>query len=176
MKVHNVLDYFKQISTFVFDVDGVLTDGSLVILPNGVMARNMNTKDGFALQLAIKKGYNIIIISGGSSPEVEYRLSTLGITEVYMKAENKLSILQNHLSKKNISATNVLFMGDDIPDIEAMKSVHLATCPSDATQDVLAVAEYVSPYPGGKGCVRDVIEKVMKLQGKWVTNTDIQSI
>ncbi len=176
MKVHNVLDYFKQITTFVFDVDGVLTDGSLVILPNGVMARNMNTKDGFALQLAIKKGYNIIIISGGSSPEVEYRLSTLGITEVYMKAENKLSILQNHLSKKNISATNVLFMGDDIPDIEAMKSVHLATCPSDATQDVLAVAEYVSPYPGGKGCVRDVIEKVMKLQGKWVTNTDIQSL
>ena len=176
MKVHNVLDYFKQITTFVFDVDGVLTDGSLVILPNGVMARNMNTKDGFALQLAIKKGYNIIIISGGSSPEVEYRLSTLGITEVYMKAENKLSILQNHLTKKNISATNVLFMGDDIPDIEAMKSVHLATCPSDATQDVLAVAEYVSPYPGGKGCVRDVIEKVMKLQGKWVTNTDIQSL
>ena len=176
MKVHNVLDYFKQITTFVFDVDGVLTDGSLVILPNGVMARNMNTKDGFALQLAIKKGYNIIIISGGSSPVVEYRLSTLGITEVYMKAENKLSILQNHLTKKNISATNVLFMGDDIPDIEAMKSVHLATCPSDATQDVLAVAEYVSPYPGGKGCVRDVIEKVMKLQGKWVTNTDIQSL
>jgi 3-deoxy-D-manno-octulosonate 8-phosphate phosphatase (KDO 8-P phosphatase) len=176
MKVHNVLDYFKQISTFVFDVDGVLTDGSLVILPNGVMARNMNTKDGFALQLAIKKGYNIIIISGGSSPEVEYRLSTLGITEVYMKAENKLSILQNHLSKKNISATNVLFMGDDIPDIEAMKSVHLATCPSDATQDVLAVAEYVSPYPGGKGCVRDVIEKVMKLQGTWTTDTNTQSL
>ncbi len=176
MKVHNVLDYFKQITTFVFDVDGVLTDGSLVILPNGVMARNMNTKDGFALQLAIKKGYNIVIISGGSSPEVEYRLNTLGITEVYMKAENKLNILQNHLAIKNISATNVLFMGDDIPDIEAMKSVHLATCPSDATQDVLAVAEYVSPYPGGKGCVRDVIEKVMKLQGKWVTNTDIQSI
>ena len=176
MKVHNVLDYFKQITTFVFDVDGVLTDGSLVILHNGVMARNMNTKDGFALQLAIKKGYNIIIISGGSSPEVEYRLSTLGITEVYMKAENKLSILQNHLSKKNISATNVLFMGDDIPDIEAMKSVHLATCPSDATQDVLAVADYVSPYPGGKGCVRDVIEKVMKLQGTWTTDTNTQSL
>ena len=176
MKVHNVLDYFKQITTFVFDVDGVLTDGSLIILPNGVMARNMNTKDGFALQLAIKKGYNIIIISGGSSPEVEYRLSTLGITEVYMKADNKLSLLNDHLAKKNIPSSSVLFMGDDIPDIEAMQSIHLAACPSDATQDVLAISEYVSPYPGGKGCVRDVIEKVMKLQGKWVTNTDIQSI
>ncbi len=176
MKIHNVLDYFKQITTFVFDVDGVLTDGSLVILPNGVMARNMNTKDGFALQLAIKKGYNIIIISGGSSPEVEYRLNTLGITNVYMKAENKLSILQQHLLKNNLSASNVLFMGDDIPDIEAMKNVHLATCPCDATQDVLAISEYVSPFPGGRGCVRDVIEKVMKLQGNWASDTNTQSI
>jgi len=174
--MHNVLDYFKQITTFVFDVDGVMTDGSLIILPNGVMARNMNTKDGFALQLAIKKGYHIVVISGGSSTEVEYRLGTLGITDVYMKAVDKFSILEEYLANKNISSSNVLFMGDDVPDIEAMKSVHLATCPSDATQDVLAIADYVSPFSGGRGCVRDVIEKVMKLQGNWSNETNTQSI
>ena len=176
MKKVNVLDHFKQITTFVFDVDGVLTDGSLIIMPNGVMARNMNTKDGYVLQLAIKQGYNIIIISGGNSPEVEFRLQTLGIKDIYMKAENKLQILTTHLSKHNISSENVLFMGDDVPDIEAMRSIHLPTCPADAAQDVLEIAEYVSTYPGGRGCVRDVIEKVMKLQNKWMTNTNTQSI
>ena len=176
MKTFNVLDKFKQITTFVFDVDGVLTDGSLVLLPNGVMARNMNTKDGFVLQLAIKQGYKIIIISGGTSPEVEYRLNLLGITSIYMKVENKLHVLNKHLSEHNISPANVLFMGDDVPDINAMKSILLPTCPADAVQDVLAISEYVSPYPGGRGCVRDVIEKVMKLQNKWVSNTNIQSI
>jgi len=176
MKTFNVLDHFKQITTFVFDVDGVLTDGSLVLLADGVMARNMNTKDGYVLQLAIKQGYNIIVISGGNSPEVEYRLSTLGITDVYMKAKDKLQILNKHLSDRNISHSNVLFMGDDVPDLEAMQSIYLPACPADAVQDILAVSEYVSPYPGGKGCVRDVIEKVMKLQNKWITNTNTQSI
>ncbi len=176
MKTHNVLDKFKQITTFVFDVDGVLTDGTLVILPNGVMARNMNTKDGYVLQLAIKQGYNIIIISGGNSPEVVFRLNSLGITHIHMKTENKLHILNKHLSEHNISMSNVLFMGDDVPDMNAMQSVFLPTCPSDAVQDILAISEYVSPYPGGKGCVRDVIEKVMKLQNKWLSNTNIQSI
>ena len=172
----NILAQFKQITTFVFDVDGVLTDGSIIVLPDGLMARSMNTKDGYALQLAIKQGYHIIVISGGNSPEVANRLSLLGITDVYMKAEDKLGLMLKHLADRNISTDHVLFMGDDIPDIPCMQKVFLPVCPLDATQDVIALSKYVSPLNGGKGCVRDVIEKVMKLQGKWVTNTNTQSI
>jgi 3-deoxy-D-manno-octulosonate 8-phosphate phosphatase (KDO 8-P phosphatase) len=167
----NVLELFKSINTFVFDVDGVLTDGTLLVLPNGVMARRMNIKDGYALQLAVKKGYHIVIISGGVSPEVQERLNKLGVTHVYMQVKDKVAVLTNFMQQHRLSKEQVLFMGDDMPDAPALRLVGLPTCPVDAATDIKAIAQYISPINGGAGCARDVIEKVMKLQGKW--NEDI---
>ncbi len=167
-----MLDQFNHITHFVFDVDGVLTDGTLFILPEGLMARRMNIKDGYALQLAIKKGYRVSIISGGYSPEVKDRLTKLGITEVYMQVTDKLSLLQSLMKKHQSNANCFLFMGDDIPDLKCMQIVGLATCPSDAVEEIKSCSKYISANKGGEGCVRDVIEKVLKLRGDW--NDDFQ--
>lgn len=167
----NVLELFKPINTFVFDVDGVLTDGTLLVLPNGVMARRMNIKDGYALQLAVKKGYHVVIISGGISPEVQERLNKLGVNNVFMQVHDKVAVLNDFMQQYNLSKEQVLFMGDDIPDAAALRLVGLPTCPADAAIDIKAIAQYISPINGGAGCARDVIEKVMKLQGNW--NEDV---
>ena len=170
-----LLEQFKQITTFVFDVDGVLTDGSLLILPGGVMARTMNVKDGYALQLAVKRGYKVIVISGGVSEEVRDRLTRLGIEDVFMKVTDKITLLTQHLQQLNIGWEEVLFMGDDIPDLDVMKKVGLPCCPIDAVQEIKEAALYISPIPGGSGCGREVIEKVMKLRGNWNEDTAIPS-
>jgi 3-deoxy-D-manno-octulosonate 8-phosphate phosphatase (KDO 8-P phosphatase) len=162
-----LLDAFSSVSTFVFDVDGVLTDGTLLLLPDGEMARSMNIKDGYALQLAVKQGYTVIIISGGISGLVEERLRKLGIKDVYMGVHDKKKTLLDLLEKKNIDPSKVLFMGDDVPDLEAMKACGLPCCPADACSETIAISRYISPLKGGYGCGRDVIEKVMKLQRKW---------
>jgi 3-deoxy-D-manno-octulosonate 8-phosphate phosphatase (KDO 8-P phosphatase) len=167
----NVLELFKTINTFVFDVDGVLTDGTLLVLPNGVMARRMNIKDGYALQLAVKKGYNVLIISGGDSPEVKERLHKLGVTNVFMKVQDKVEVLKNYMQQHKLTKEQVLFMGDDMPDAPALRLVGLPCCPNDAATDIKEIAKYISPLQGGTGCARDVIEKVMKLQHNW--NEDI---
>lgn len=172
----NLLEKFTSVTTFVFDVDGVLTDGSLLILPGGIMARRMNVKDGYALQLAVKKGYNVVIISGGASEEVAERLHKLGIREVFMKVTNKAAILKEFLDKSQLSWNEILFMGDDIPDLDVMKQVGLACCPADAVQEIKDVSAYISPKNGGFGCGRDVIEKVLKLNGHWNEDTHIPSI
>jgi 3-deoxy-D-manno-octulosonate 8-phosphate phosphatase (KDO 8-P phosphatase) len=171
-----MLKSFKTISTFVFDVDGVLTDGSLLIMNDGLMLRKMHVKDGYALQLAVKKGYLIFIISGSNSPQVKERLSKLGIINVYMQVENKLEKLQKLSAQFNLQKKDILFMGDDIPDLEAMQYCGLACCPADAVSEIKNISKYISPVKGGEGCVRDVIEKVMKLQSKWVADTHIPSI
>ncbi|MCW3088376.1 MAG: 3-deoxy-D-manno-octulosonate 8-phosphate phosphatase [Sediminibacterium sp.] len=170
-----MLDRFKHITTFVFDVDGVLTDGSLLVLSGGVMARRMNIKDGYALQLAIKKGYRVVVISGGHSDEVKDRLLKLGVTEVWMQVSNKKAILQDLMEKAGIDSTAVLFMGDDIPDLEVIQLAGLACCPSDAVQEIRDKAHYISHLKGGEGCARDVIEKVMKLRGDWGEDTTVRS-
>lgn len=162
-----MLERFKHITTFVFDVDGVLTDGSLLVLPDGLMARRMNIKDGYALQLAVKKGYHVVIISGGHSPEVKERLLKLGVTEVWMQVENKLSVLQNFMQKQGLEKNSILYMGDDIPDLPVMQLAGLPCCPIDAVQEIKEKCLYISHLKGGEGCVRDVIEKVMKLRGDW---------
>lgn len=162
-----MLERFKHITTFVFDVDGVLTDGSLFVLPDGLMARRMNIKDGYALQLAMKKGYHVVIISGGHSPEVKERLLKLGVTEVWMQVENKLSVLQNFMQQQGLEKNSVLYMGDDIPDLQVMQLAGLPCCPIDAVQEIKEKCLYISHLKGGEGCVRDVIEKVMKLRGDW---------
>lgn len=167
----NLLDSFKAITTFAFDLDGVLTDGTFTLLPGGVFARRMNVKDGYALQLAIKKGYRVLVISGSTSDEVVNRLKRLGITDIFMKILDKETKLDEFLTQYQIKHEEVLFMGDDIPDIQVMKKVGLACCPADAVEEVKSISAYISHINGGFGCCRDVIEKVMKLNHDW--NEDI---
>lgn len=155
------------IDTFIFDVDGVMTDGIVLLTPEGQMLRSMNVKDGYALQLAIKKGYRIIIITGGNSEAVRQRFEGLGIKEVYLAIGNKLEVFHEIVKRDNLKMENILYMGDDIPDYEIMKEVGVAACPADAAQEIKHISKYISPVPGGKGCARDVLEQVMKVQDKW---------
>ena len=172
----NVLELFKPITTLVFDVDGVLTDGTLLILPDGLMARRMNIKDGYALQQAVKKGYHVVIISGGNSPEVKDRLQKLGVAEVFMQVKDKVEVLAGFLDKHSLSWAEILYMGDDIPDLQVMSKVALPCCPRDAVQEIRSVSKYISHLDGGLGCGRDVIEKVMKVRGNWTNDTHIRSM
>ena len=171
----NVLSLFKPITTFVLDVDGVLTDGSVLLLEDGQMARQMNIKDGYALQLAIKKGYRILVISGGDSPAVRSRLNRLGVMDVVLPVTDKTEVLQEYLTTHRISPEQVLFMGDDMPDLSAMQLAGLPACPADAVPEIMQISKYISPVAGGKGCVRDVIEKVLKLNGHWDLEAGIAS-
>lgn len=173
--MQNPLQLFSAIKAFVFDVDGVLTDGSLIVLPGGVMARTMNVKDGYALQLAVKKGYKVAVISGGNSVEVLERLGLLGVTDVYMKVEDKEVALDSFIAKYNLSKSEVLFMGDDMPDEAVMKTVALPCCPADAVDEIKAISKYISPITGGKGCARDVIEKTLKLNNHWHHQNNVSS-
>lgn len=160
----------KDITTFVFDVDGVFTDGSLLITSEGEMLRKMSVKDGYALKTALQKGYNVCIITGGTNEGVRLRLKGLGVTEIYLGAHHKEEPLVEYLKKHKISAKNVLYMGDDMPDIPPMMLVGLPTCPQDAVPEVKAVVKYISHKNGGDACVRDVIEQVLKVRGDWYSN------
>jgi len=171
----SVLEKFKPIKTFVFDVDGVLTEGSLLILNDGQMARLMNIKDGYALQLAIKKGYRVVIISGGTSDAVKERLERLGVKDCFLKVDNKKEKLMEYVAQHQLNWDEVLFMGDDIPDYIPMQLTGLPCCPADAVAEIKQISRYISPVVGGKGCARDVIEKVLKLNGHWDLDTTIAS-
>jgi 3-deoxy-D-manno-octulosonate 8-phosphate phosphatase (KDO 8-P phosphatase) len=172
----NVLALFKNIKLFVLDVDGVLTDGSLILLDNGEMARSMNIKDGYALQLAIKKGYEILIISGGTSLAVQLRFQKLGIKNMHLSVKNKQAILSQFIAENNYTQEQVLYMGDDVPDVLPMRMAGLACAPADAAQEVKSIAHYISPISGGNGCVRDVIEKVLRLNEDWNDTEEVASI
>lgn len=171
----NVLSLFKPITTFVFDVDGVLTDGTVQLLPNGEQSRRMNIKDGYALQLAVKKGYRIAIISGGRSESVVRRLQGLGIKDIYTGITDKQEKLQDYVFENDLQWEQVIFMGDDIPDYRAMQLVGLPVCPADAVPEIKSISRYISPVNGGNGCVREVIEKVLKLNGHWTIDEEIAS-
>ena len=158
----------SKITTFAFDVDGVLTDGSIILDSHGEMVRTMHTKDGYALQHAIKKGFNIVIITGGNSNMVKKRLEGLGIKDVFLSAHHKLHILKEYLSNKKINADEVLYMGDDIPDYRCLKFSGISTCPKDACVEIREICDYISHVDGGKGAVRDVIEQTLRVQGKWM--------
>lgn len=164
----------KNITTFIFDIDGVLTDGSVILEPTGEQTRTMNIKDGYALQLAVKRGYKVAIISGGSNEIVRKRFSGLGIFDVHMGVSNKIDALDELKLTYNIQNDQILYMGDDIPDYEIMTLVGLPTCPNDAATEIQEIAKYISPINGGKGCVRDVIEKVMRAQNKWFNKENRQ--
>lgn len=166
-------EYLNGIKMFIFDVDGVFTDGSLIIDNEGNLLRVMNVKDGYAVKIALNKDYKVCVISGGTNDAVKSRLSALGVKDVYLGAHNKVECYKQLLLKYNIPATEVLYMGDDLPDIPVMKQVGVAACPQDAVAEVKAVSSYISHKNGGKACVRDVIEQVLKVQGKWPTNDEL---
>jgi 3-deoxy-D-manno-octulosonate 8-phosphate phosphatase (KDO 8-P phosphatase) len=166
----NYKPLLKNITTFIFDYDGVMTDGSILTLNDGEASRITNVKDGYTLHLAIKKGYRVAVISGAQADCMINRMKTLQITDIFLGITNKLEVFNKYLSDNNITPDQVLFMGDDIPDYEIMLNAGIATCPSDAAEEIRKVAKYISHAPGGKGCVRDVIEQVLKIQGKWMND------
>ena len=176
IKHMNVLALFKKIKLFVFDIDGVLTDGSLILLDSGEMARTMNIKDGYALQLAVKKGYDVLIISGGNSQAAKNRLEKLGINNIFLSVKNKEALLSTYITDKHYNIDEVLYMGDDVPDASVMKQIGLACAPFDAVEEIKTIAHYISSIPGGRGCVRDVIEKVLKLNNDWNEIENITSL
>lgn len=160
-----------KIKAFAFDVDGVFTDGTVLATDNGDLLRSHNAKDGFALRFALQKGYKIAIITGGASKSILHRFKPIGITDIYLKSHNKLPDFIDFLDKYQLSASEVLYMGDDLPDIEILSQCGVASCPSDAVDEVKDMCHYISHFPGGKGCVRDVIEQTMKVQNNWGFDT-----
>lgn len=166
-------EYLNAITTFIFDVDGVLTNGELFIDNDGNLLRTMNVKDGYAMKIALNAGYHVAIITGGNNDAVKNRLVALGIKDVFLGVHNKIKCYEDYLKVNDINSTQVLYMGDDLPDIPVMKLVGLAACPQDAVAEVKGVSQYISHKEGGKACVRDVIEQVMKVHGKWPTTDEL---
>jgi 3-deoxy-D-manno-octulosonate 8-phosphate phosphatase (KDO 8-P phosphatase) len=160
-------ELMNTITTFIFDVDGVLTDSSVHVTATGEMLRIMNIRDGFAMKAALERGYNVCIISGGNNEGVRIRLRNLGITDIHLASPDKVATFKEYIELYNIKPEQVLYMGDDIPDFHVMQLVGLPTCPQDSSPEIKAISKYISHKNGGKGAVRDVIEQVMKVQGKW---------
>ncbi len=161
------LEKLKHIKAFILDVDGVLTNGMLLVTESGEQLRQFNIKDGYAMQLAVKHGFKIAVVSGARSKGVEARLRGLGIVDIFLGLDSKLEVYTEFLRKNGLKPEQVLFMGDDIPDLPVMKLAGLAVCPSDAVEEIKAVSHYISPKSGGDAFVRDVIEKVLKIQNLW---------
>lgn len=161
-------EIMNDITSFIFDVDGVLTDGSVFVTNEGEILRTMHIRDGYAMKAAIESGYKICIISGGSNDGVRIRLRNLGITDIYLGTPDKVTTFNEYTAVSKINPEQVLYMGDDIPDYHVMKLVGLATCPQDASPEIKEISGYISHKNGGKGAVRDVIEQVMRVQGKWM--------
>lgn len=166
MQHHPSLDLSK-VKAFILDVDGVLTDGTLLALASGEQVRSFNIKDGFAIRHAIQKGYRVAVISARQEEGVRKRLQSLDVTDIYLGVADKQVAFAQYLEKYNLQPANIAYMGDDIPDLKVMQQCGIAACPEDAAPDVIWVANYISSKPGGKGAVRELIEAVLKLQQKW---------
>ncbi len=165
----NYLARLRGIKAFAFDVDGVFTDGQVYLFPGSEFVRAVDIKDGYAVQHCIKMGYPVAIISGGTSDEVIKRFQKLGVTDIYMGSSNKVESFENFRTKYGFDHSEILYMGDDLPDFEIMERAGLPTCPQDAAEEIKQKAAYISDKPGGRGCVRDVIEKVLRLHDKWLS-------
>lgn len=170
MNKPNYKALLPNITTFIFDVDGVLTNGKVLITSQGEMYREMDTKDGYALKCALVQGYKVCIISGGTNEGVRNRLKALGIYDIYLGAHHKQEPFQDLMDSYDLKPEEILYMGDDVPDIVVMEQVAVAACPNDAVSDVKEIANYVSHKKGGEGCVREIIEQTLRVQGKWLTN------
>lgn len=163
----NFKEDLNKITTFIFDIDGVFTNNTVLVLENGEVVRNVNGKDGYAIQLALKKNYRIVVISGGNNLAVKTLLSRTGIKDIFINVHDKLNCYLEYAKNNNLKNEEVVYMGDDLPDFYTMRTVGLAVCPYDAAPEIKDICKYISPRNGGEGCVRDIIEQVMKVQGKW---------
>lgn len=164
----NFKEQLRRVKAFVFDVDGVLSGQTMLLDTEGNLIRTSNIRDGFAIQRAVKKNYPVGIITGAEIPAIMKRYQGLGIDDIYMGSTDKKSDINRFLKKYRIEASDVLYMGDDLPDLEVMKMVGFPTCPDDAVVEVKQISKYISNFTGGKGCVRDVIEQVLRLHKQWV--------
>jgi 3-deoxy-D-manno-octulosonate 8-phosphate phosphatase (KDO 8-P phosphatase) len=163
----NFKSRLKHITTLMFDIDGVMSDGKVYFLPDGTPTRSLNNKDSYAIQLAAKKKYRLVVISGGSSEIVKEALQRLGIEYVFLKQHDKLTCYKDFIAEHTLEDNNILYMGDDLPDYEVMQRVGVACCPNDAATEIKEISIYISDKKGGEGCVRDVIEQVMRVRGDW---------
>jgi len=172
------MGFFKEelldVKAFVFDVDGVLSKDTSPLNAEGDPVRTANVKDGYAIRIAIELGYPVAVITGGFVERVQLRYEKLGIKHYYDKARDKVKCLNDFLRKTNVDAENVLFMGDDLVDFQIMNEVGIPTCPKDAVQDIKNISKYISHKKGGEGCVRDVIEQVLRAQKKWFINDTVK--
>ena len=163
----NFKEEIAGIRAFAFDVDGVFTTGEITVFPNGDFIRTYNAKDGYSVALALRRGYRVAIISGGCGKTLETRFRMLNVTAIYTQVHDKIEVLKEFMAEHGLERSEVLYMGDDLPDIEAMRYCGLAVAPADAVPEVIEAAHYVSRFDGGRGCVRDTIEQVMRARGDW---------
>jgi 3-deoxy-D-manno-octulosonate 8-phosphate phosphatase (KDO 8-P phosphatase) len=166
----DIKNQLNQVKAFAFDVDGVFTNGTVLLHPGGEFIRMMNIKDGFAIQHAVKMGYPVAIITGGYSKMVRKRFEYLGVKDIYMKSGNKIPAFQAFSTKYKLDPVSILYMGDDLPDYEVMKIAGFAACPSDAATEIKEISAYISHRNGGEGCVRDIVEQVLRLHNKWMND------
>lgn len=166
----NFKEDIAKVKAFVFDVDGVFTDGSISVDENGEITRTYNAKDGYAVNYALRQGYKVCIITGGRGGSIDKRFAMLNPTKLYTYCSNKAEKLQEFLTEHNLEPDNVLYMGDDVPDRDAMMMVGMPVCPNDAASEIIEISRYVSQFPGGRGCVRDVVEQVLRSHDKWTNN------
>ncbi len=157
---------------FVFDVDGVMTDGGIIPTADGDFIRRYNAKDGYALAYAVKMGYKVCVITGGRGKTLENRLRMLGITRYHTDCMDKITTMRRFFAEEGIDPANTIYMGDDIPDLDCMREVGIPVCPSDAASEVIEVSRYVSEYRGGQGAVRDIVEQVLRARGDWAKNCE----
>ena len=163
----NFKEDIARIEAMIFDVDGVMTDGRIIPTAEGDFIRCYNCKDGYALAYAIRHGYRVCVITGGYGKILERRLRMLGMQDFYIDCMDKISTLREYMKKYNLNPENVLYMGDDIPDLECMREVGMPVCPADAASDVIAASRYVSEFDGGRGAVRDIVEQVLRAKDDW---------
>ncbi len=164
----NYKEKLSQIKAFVFDVDGVLGSDRVLLNPDGELLRTMNIKDGYSMVYAMRKGFRFAIITGGTNDSIIKRFTSLGVQDIYLKSSNKMHDYLDFLAKYNLTDHDILYMGDDLPDLEVMQKVAIASCPSTAVDEIKEIAHYISPIAGGEGAVRDVIQQVLKSQGRWL--------
>lgn len=168
----NFKEDILNVEAMIFDVDGVLTDGGIIPTRDGDFIRKYNAKDGYAIAYAIKMGYKICIITGGRGENLHYRLKMLHIEDIYLDCSNKMAALEEYCQKYGLKRENLIYMGDDIPDLECMQAVGIPVCPADSAMEVIEASRYVSEFDGGRGCVRDIIEQVLRARGDWAKNSD----
>jgi len=172
----NLLDKLARVKLLVFDMDGVLTNGKIIVMPDGQWVRQMDIKDGYAIQLAIRSGLEIAVITGSHDMGIEIRLKKLGVNRFFQRVTAKSAVMAELIASLGLTKEDVLYMGDDVPDLEAFELAAIRVCPCDAAADLLEVADYISPFSGGSGCVRDLLEKILRIKGLWYKRAGIQSI